>query len=134
MFNLNECFEVDRGILKSGHTKYSPAETSSIITPNNQTNINLPREDSVISFLKSCLELSFEVTKKADNSRYGNGKDIRFVSLGPNVLFSSLKLTTSSGKLLEDISLAHIVSLMYKLSTSTRGNDDLSSGFDRDRE
>ena len=42
-------------------------------------------------------------------------------------------LTTSSGRHLEDISNAHIVSLMYKLITSARGSDDLSIGFDRDR-
>ena len=42
-------------------------------------------------------------------------------------------MTTSSGKHLEDISDAHIVSLIYKLLTSSRGSDDLSIGFDRDR-
>ena len=39
----------------------------------------------------------------------------------------------SSGKHLQDISHAHIVSLLYKLITSARGSDDLSIGFDRDR-
>ena len=38
----------------------------------------------------------------------------------------------SSGKHLEDISHAHIVSLMYKLITSAEDTDDLSIGFDRD--
>ena len=33
---------------------------------------------------------------------------------------------------MEDISHAHRVSLMYKLITSVRDNDDLSIGFDRD--
>ena len=42
-------------------------------------------------------------------------------------------MTTSSGKHLENIDHAHIVSLMYKLLTSSRGSDDLSIGFDRDR-
>ena len=49
-------------------------------------------------------------------------------------LFSSYKLTTSSGKHLEDIIHAHIVSLLYKLITSARKTDDLSIGFDRDRD
>ena len=48
-------------------------------------------------------------------------------------LFSNYKLTTSSGKHLENIDHAHIVFLMYKLLTSSRGSDDLSIGFDRDR-
>ena len=42
-------------------------------------------------------------------------------------------MTTSSGKHSEDIGPAHIVSLMYKLITSARDADDLSIGFDRDR-
>ena len=42
-------------------------------------------------------------------------------------------MTTSSGKHLEDISHAHIVSLMYKLITSSKDSDDLSIGFDRSR-
>ena len=37
------------------------------------------------------------------------------------------------GKHLENIDLAHIVSLMYKLLTSSTGSDDLSIGFERDR-
>ena len=48
-------------------------------------------------------------------------------------MFSNYKLTTSSGKHLENFDHAHIVSLMYKLLTSSRGSDDLSIGFDRDR-
>ena len=42
-------------------------------------------------------------------------------------------LTTSSGKHLENIDHAHIVSLMYKLLTSSKESDDLSICFDRDR-
>ena len=77
------------------------------------------------------LGLNFEVIKKADASRYGNGNDIKLVNLGPIALFSNFKLTTSSGKNLEDFSHAHLVSLMYKLITSSKGSDDLSIGFDR---
>ena len=39
----------------------------------------------------------------------------------------------SSEKLLEDNSQAHIVPLLYKLTTSARRSDDLSIGFNRDR-
>ena len=55
------------------------------------------------------------------------------VNLGPIALLSNYKLTTSSEKHLENIDQAHIVSLMYKLLTSSRVSDDLSIGFDRDR-
>ena len=47
--------------------------------------------------------------------------------------FSIFKLTTSSGKHLEDISHAHMVSLRNKLTTSAKDSDDLSIDFDRDR-
>ena len=53
--------------------------------------------------------------------------------MGPIAFFSNYKLTTSSGKHLEEISHAHIVSLMYKLFTSCKDRDDLSIGFDRNR-
>ena len=133
MFKLNENYEVDRKILKCDYIRYSPAETSTINTTNSQIYINIPREDSVISLLNSYLDLSFEVIKKDDNSRYANGNDIRLVNLGPVALFSNHKLTTSSGKHLEDISHAHLDSLMYKLITSSKGSDDLSIGFDYSR-
>ena len=54
--------------------------------------------------------------------------------MGPFALFSIFKLTTSSGKHQEDISHAHIISLKYKLISSAKDSDDLSIGFDQDRE
>ena len=133
MFKLNGNNEVDRRTLKCDHIRFSPAETSTINTPNSEIYINIPREDSVISSLNSYLDLNFEVIEKTDYSRYGNGNDIRLVKLGPIDLFSNLKLTTSSGKQLEDNSHAHLVSLMYKLITSSKNSDYLSIGFDRSR-
>ena len=94
---------------------------------------NIPREDSVISLLNSYLELNFDVLQAAINNRYVDGNDIRLVNLGPYALFSNYKLTTSSGNHLGNIDHAHIVCLMYKLITSSKGSDDLSNGFGRDR-
>ena len=74
MFKLNENFEVDRRILKCDYIRYSHAETSTINSPNSQIYNKIPREDSVISLLNSYLDLNFEVIKKTDNSRCGNGK------------------------------------------------------------
>ena len=110
MFNLNENYEVDRRILKCDYIRYSPAETSTINTPNSRIYINIPREDSVISLLDSYFDLNFEVVKRTDSSRYGNGNDIRLVNLAPIALFGNFKLTTSSVKHLEDLSHAHLVS------------------------
>ena len=112
MFKLNETYEIDGRILNCEYLRYSPAETSKINTPNSQRYINIPREDSVISLFWSYFDLNFEVIRKADNSRYGDGNDLKLVNLGPIALFSSFKLTTSSRKQLEDISHSHIVSLI----------------------
>ena len=68
MFKLNENYEVDRKNLKCDYIRYSPAETSTLNTPNSQIYINKPREDSVISLLNSYLDLDSEVIKKADDS------------------------------------------------------------------
>ena len=74
-----------------------------------------------------------KLSKKPDNSIYANGNDIRLINLAHIALFSNFIFTTSSVKHLEDISHAHLVSLMYKLITSAKDSDDLSIGIDRDR-
>ena len=133
MFKLSEKYSINRDILTCDYIRYSPSEISTINSPNSQVYINIPREDSVISLLNSYLELNFDVLHAATNNRYVDGNDIRLVNLGPYALFNNYKLTTSSGKHLENIDHAHIVCLMYKLITSSKGSDDLSIGFDRDR-
>ena len=134
MIKLNEKYEIDRRILKCDYIRYSPSEISTINTPNSQIYINIPREDCVISLLNSYIELNFDVLKAATSNRYADADDIRLINSGPIALFSNYKLTTSSGKNLENIDHAHIVSLMYKLLSSSRDSDDLSIGFDRSRD
>ena len=133
MFKLKENYEVDRKILKCDYIRYSPAKTSTINTPNGQVYIKKPREDSVISLLNSYMELNFEVIEKDDNSRYGNGNDIRLVNLGTIALFSNFTLTTSCAKHSKEVGHDHIFSLMYKLISSAKSADDLYTGFDRSR-
>ena len=134
MFKLSEKNEIDRKILKCDYIRYSPFEISTINTPNSQIYINIPREDSVISLLNSFIEINSDVLKAATSNRYADADDIRLINLGPIALFSNYKLTTSSGKYLEDIDHAHIVSLVYTLLSSSRDSDDLSIGFDRNRD
>ena len=134
MFKLSEKNEIDRRIQKYDYIRYSPSEISTINTPNSQIYINIPREDSVISLLKSYIEINSDVLKAATSNRYADADDIRLINLGPIGLFSSYKLTTSSGKRLENIDHAQIVSLLYKLLSSSRDSDDLSIGFDRSRD
>ena len=124
MFNLCEKYEVDRRILKCDYIRYSPSEISTRNTANSQIFINIPREDSVFSLLNSYLDLNFDVVHAATNNRFADGNDIRLINLGPVALFSNYKLSTSSGKHLEDVSHAHIVSLMYKLITTAKDMKD----------
>ena len=84
--------------------------------------------------LNGFIELNFDVLPATSGNRYVDGSGIRLVSLAPIPLFSNYKLTTSSGKHLEEISHAHIVSLLYKFLTSSKDSDDLSIGFDRSRD
>ena len=102
-------------------------------TPISQIYINIPREDSVIFWLKTYLDSIIDETDAATINRYVDSNDRRLVNLGPIALFSNYKLLTSSGKHIEEISHAQLVCLMYKMITSARDTDDLSVGFDRDR-
>ena len=77
MFKLNENYEVDRRILKSDYIRYSPTQTSTINTFSSQTYIEIPREDSVLSFLNSYIDLSFGLIKKTYNSNYSDGNYIK---------------------------------------------------------
>ena len=77
--------------------------------------------------LNSYLDLKFDLVRAVTKNSYADGNVIRLVNLGPIALFSNYKLTTSSGKHLEDISHAHLASLIYKLITSAKGSDDLSN-------
>ena len=133
MCKLSEKYSINREITKCDYIRYSQSEISTINTANSQVYINIPREDSVISLLNSYLELNFDVLHAATNNSYVDGNDIRLVNLGSIGLFSNYKLTTSSGKHLENIDHSHIVSLVYKILTSSKGSDDLSICFDRDR-
>ena len=83
--------------------------------------------------LNSYLELKLDVLRADNGNRYVDADDIRLVNLGPIALFSIYKLTSHSGKHLEEIIHAHIVSLIYKAVSSSKDANDLSIGFDRDR-
>ena len=82
-----EKYSINRDILKCVSIRYSPSEISKINTPNLQVYINIPREDSVNSWLNSYLELYFVVLHAATNNRYVDGNDIRLVNLGPIAFF-----------------------------------------------
>ena len=89
-------------------------------TANSLMYINIPRQDSVLPLLNSYLDLNFDVVHAATGNRYADGNAKRLVNLYPITSLSNYKLTTSSGKHLEDFSQAHIFSLRYKLIASAR--------------
>ena len=111
---------MDRGIQKCDSITYSPSALSTINTPNSQTNINTIRGDSVNSFIFSLRRLIFDVIHAANNNRYKDGDVILLVGLGPIVLFKVYKLASGSSKLIEETINAHIVCLLYKLTTSAK--------------
>ena len=84
--------------------------------------------------LNNYIDLNFDVLHSVTGNGYVDGNDIRLVDLSPIAFFSNFKLTKSSGKHVEDIGHAYIVSLLYELITSARDTDDLSFGFDRSRD
>ena len=133
MFKLNGRYQIDRRIQKCDYIRYSPSENSTINTAISQIYINIPREDSLISLLKSYLDLNFDVLIAATNDKYVDNDNMWLINVAAIALFSNFKVTSSSGKHLENIDHAHIVSIMNKLLTSSRGSDDLSIGFDRHR-
>ena len=134
MFKLSEKYQIDGRILKCVYIRYSPIEISTINTPNSQIYNNIHREGSVNSLLNSYRELNFDVLKAATNDRYANADIIRLLNLSVIALFSNYILTTSSVKHLEEISHALIVSLLYKVLSSSKDSDDLSIGFHRFRD
>ena len=133
MFKLNEKYQNNRNTLNCDYIRYSPSEISTTIIANSQKYIKIPKRNSISSPLISYLDINFDALLAATHKKHADIIDIKSVILGPIALFSTYKLTTTSGKHLEDFSHVHIVSLLYKLIASARGSHDLSMGFDRDR-
>ena len=105
-----------------------------INTANPQSYINIPRGDTVGSLLHSLFDLNFDVFQANDpGNRYAAGDDVKLVNLGPVALISNYKLTSSNRKHFEEFIHAHIACLMYKLISSSKHCNDLSIGFDKDR-
>ena len=69
----------------------------------------------------SYIELDFNVTHRAGaNGRYADGDYVGSVDLGSIALFVKYRLTSSSGKEIEEIDNANVICLMYKLISNSR--------------
>ena len=75
MFKLSERYQIDRRIQTCDYIRYSPSEISTINTASSQIYINIPREDSLISLLKSYIYLNFDVLNATTSNRYADGAD-----------------------------------------------------------
>ena len=99
-------------------------------TINTNINILLNREENHLNLHDSYLEIEFVVSDDAGGV-FGNESDIRLVNYGMMALFSSIKLETSAGRIIEYIDHCHPNLLMYKLLTSA--DDEYESGFVRNQ-
>ena len=97
MFKLSERYQIDRGILKCDYIRYTPSEISTINTANSQIYINIPREDSLDSLLKSYFDLKFDVLNAATNNRYVDADDICLINLAATVYSITLSLQLVQG-------------------------------------
>ena len=78
-------------------------------------------------------ELDFSVTDRAVGpAGYANGDHIRLVNLGPIAIFNKYRLTSGSGREIEELDKPHVNSLIYKTIKTSKISDDLSIGFHRD--
>ena len=129
MFSLKNKYTLEKPIHKIDFITYSPSSLATITNTNSNTTISFPREDAYICLQNSFISLEFEVLKN-NNTRFADGDEIGLVNFGPISLFSEAKLTTSSGKHLEKVDNLHLISLMYKLLTSTSQTSQLLYGFE----
>ena len=113
-FTLSGKYEINRNFLKFDYIIYNPSEKSTKYNANCQVFIHIPWKYSVISLLNSYLDINFDVLHTATGNRYVDDNDVWLINLGAIAFLSTCKSTPSSGRNLEDVSHAHIVSLMFK--------------------
>ena len=89
---------------KIDFTKYGPSSLATINNNNSNISISLPREDAYTCLQNLFISVEFEV-RKNDDTRLNDGDEIILVNSGPVAFFSEAKLTTSSGKHLEKLTI-----------------------------
>ena len=104
MFSLRSKYTFENPIHKIDFIKYSPSSLATVNNNNSNISISLPREDAYICLQHSYISLEFEV-HKYDDTRFNDGDEISLVNFWHVALFSEAKLTTSSGKHLEKMTI-----------------------------
>ena len=129
-FNLDTIYGYNKDIHKSKILRYKPNNLATMNTVNTNINKILNREENHLNLRDSYLEIEFVVSDDAGGV-FANNANIRLVNYGLIALFSSVKLETSGGRIIEYIDHCHPYLLMYKLLTST--DDEYESGFVRNQ-
>ena len=123
---------VDKPAVKCDSIRYTPSSLNLVNGEINQIFIDIPRKDSAISLKDNYLEIDFSVTHRVGaHARYVDKDHIRLVNLEPIAFFKKYRLTSSSGKEMEEFDNANVNCLLYKLISSSRNSDDLSDGCRR---
>ena len=123
---MDTTYGYNNDIHKSKIIKYKPNNLAKMNTVNTNINIILNREENHLNLHDSYLEIEFVVSDDAGDV-FANDANIRLVNYGMMALFSSIKLETSGGRIIEYIDHCHPNLLMYKLLTST--DDEYESLF-----
>ena len=97
IFRRHEGYEVDGSILECDYVRQTPPTLNFKSNQNQQNDIHIPREDSVISLKDSYLELDFNA-KQSIIKDYANGTGLSLINLRPIASFREIKVTTIGGK------------------------------------
>ena len=119
MFKINERYDRVRSVFKCDYFCCTPPSFKTLNDTHSQIFNDNSKEDGVISMKGSHIELNFQATHLNDN-RLADRTRITLINLRPLGSNSEFKRTTSSGGRLEEIDLAHIVSLIKKLSSRSK--------------
>ena len=125
---LDTTYGYNNDIQKSKIIKYKPNNLATMNTVNTNIITILNSEENHLNIHDSYLEIEFFVSDNAGGV-FANDANVRLVNPGMMALFSSVKLETIGGRIIEYIDHCHPNLLMYKLLTST--DDEYESGFVR---
>ena len=129
-FDLNTTYEFNNDMNKSKIIKYKTNYLATENTVNTNINIFLNREENHLIIHDSDLEIEFVASDNAGGV-FANNANIRLVIYGMIALFSSIKLETKVGRIIENIGHFHPNLSMYNLLNST--GDEYESGFVRNQ-
>ena len=112
MFNFSQEYAVHRLFLKADNIRYTPNSLNFANGEINQIFNDIPGENIAFSLEDSFLVRGFIVTHRVDgHARYADCDHIRLVNLCPIAFFNTYRLTSSSGKEIEEICNAHVFCL-----------------------